>query len=144
MRYLGLDIGSRYIGVAVGEALAAELTTLSCKKNESFYLGEAKKTAIAELQTLLEVEEASAFVVGLPVNERNKHTEESKKISSFATELEKKTNCQVHFVNETLTSFMAQEILESQGISAANAKERVHQVSAQLILQQYFEENGVS
>lgn len=144
MRYLGLDIGSRFIGVAVGEALATELTTLTCKKNETFYADEAKKTAISEILTLIEVEEASAIVVGLPVNELNEPTEESKKISAFATELESAANCQIHFVNETLSSFMALEILESQGISSANAKDRVHQVSAQLILQQYFEENGIS
>jgi putative Holliday junction resolvase len=144
MRYLGLDIGSRHIGVAVGEVIATELTTLTCKKNESIYSGEAKKNAIAELQTLLEVEEATAFVIGLPVNERNEQTEESQKILAFASELEKKTNCRVHFVNETLTSFMAQEMLEAQGVSESNAKERVHQVSAQLILQQFLEENAVS
>ena len=80
MRYLGLDVGSRSIGIAVGEIIASE------------------------------------------------------------TKLDKT----VHFVNETLSSFMATDILESQGLSIQEAKLREHQLAAQLILQQYLEENASS
>lgn len=143
MRYLGLDVGARFIGVAVGEALARELTTLQNKKGETYYEEPARTKVLAQLQHLLDIEEADAFVIGLPVNEQGQPTEESQKITTFAHHLEESTNRQVHFVNETLTSFMAEEILEGQGVSPQQVKQRVHQASAQLILQQYFEENGV-
>jgi len=69
---------------------------------------------------------------------------EAKKIQKFAAELETKLDKTVHFVNETLSSFMATDILESQGLSIQEAKLREHQLAAQLILQQYLEENASS
>lgn len=142
MRYLGLDVGRRFIGVAVGQLLAAELTTLVCPKKAEFYLEPNRSVAISQLIHLLNQEEADAFVVGLPVDQEGKATEESKRIKEFGQHLGEVSNRAVHFVNETLTSFLAEEILESQGVSVAEAKQRVHQAAAQLILQQYLEENA--
>ncbi|MEX0594715.1 MAG: Holliday junction resolvase RuvX [Patescibacteria group bacterium] len=142
MRYLGLDVGSKKIGVAVGESLASELTTLASPKNHSFYEENGRIWAIEQIKKLMELEEADAIVVGLPVNEDGQPTEESVKISNFSRELKEKLGVNVHFVDETLTSFMAEEIIVSQGESLGNSKERVHQVAAQLILQQYLEDNS--
>ena len=140
MRYLGLDVGSRRIGVAVGETLAAELTTIESLKDTSFY--DDATMAIQEIARLKELEEADAIVVGLPVDEAGEPTEESKKIGDFSKKLEADLGCAVHFVDETLTSFMAEELLASQEVSAQEAAKRVHQAAAQLILQQYLEEHA--
>lgn len=142
MRYLGLDLGARKIGVAVGELIASELTTLRNNKGESFYEEPYREKVIKEISALISQEEADAVVVGLPVGEEGDETEESKKVRGFAEHLEEKLNISVHLTNETLTSFMAQDILESQGLSPQEIEEREDQLAATLILQQFIEENA--
>lgn len=141
MRYLGLDVGKKNIGVAVGEALASELTTLRCS-SASFYEPTGLDQASKELKSLIEEENVDAVVVGLPVNEEGGETQESKLIRGFCTHMEDKLNITIHFVNETLTSFMAQDILEEQGLAPQEAEKRVDQMAATLILQQYLEDNA--
>lgn len=140
MRYLGLDVGRKSIGVAVGETLASELTTIRANGNEEFYTEPGKSRVCQELEKIIRAEEIDAIVVGLPVSEAGQPTEESKLIETFSRDLEAKLNLTVHFVDETLTSFMAEEMLESQGLDKKEASERVHQLAAELILQQYLEE----
>lgn len=137
MRYLGLDVGARSIGVAVGELIASELTTLQSGKDKSFY--EQPELSFESITKLIVQEQADAIVVGLPVNEDGRLSAEAKKIQQFADGLGKKLDKTIHYVNETLSSFMAEDILESQGLSVAEAKQREHQLSAQLILQQFIE-----
>jgi len=139
MRYLGLDVGAKAIGVAAGELLASELTTIAAHKDENFY--DQPDFAYQELARLLVSEEAQAIVAGLPVNEDGAPTEESQKIEKFCQGLQKTLNVPLHFVDETLTSYMAADMLESQGADKREADRRVHQLAAELILQQYLEEN---
>ncbi len=140
MRYLGLDVGQKTIGIAVGELLARGLSTITGEKADNFYDDPAK--AIGKIEKIFEDEEADAIVAGLPVDESGQPTSESKKIQAFCNLLESKLDVTVHFVDETLTSFMATDILESQGLSDTEVKAKVHQLSAELILQQFLEENG--
>lgn len=142
MRYLGLDIGKRKIGVAVGELIATELTTLIAGKDESFYESNAQTRSFEEIKKHLESERASAIVVGMPVKEDGSPSEESTKIEDYVHGLQEYTNITIHTVDETLTSFMAREMLESQGLSEKEIDTRVDQLSAQLILQQYLEEHA--
>ncbi|HSX42434.1 MAG TPA: Holliday junction resolvase RuvX [Candidatus Saccharimonadales bacterium] len=140
MRYLGLDVGQKFLGIAVGELLAKELTTISAAKDRDFY--SQPEAAYTQLAKIIEDEGADAIVAGLPVDEDGAPTEESKKIEKFCRGLEDKLNVTVHFVDETLTSFMAEDMLESQGLSADEIKKRTHQLSAELILQQFLEEHA--
>lgn len=142
MRYLGLDIGRKKIGVATGEVLAQELTTLSAPANDDFYSVTGTQSACTAINKLIAQEETDAIVAGLPVSEAGEPTEESKLIQAFCVELEKATNHTVHFVDETLTSFMAEDILSSGGASPEEIRKREHQLAAQLILQQFLEENA--
>lgn len=142
MRYLGLDVGQKFIGIAVGELLAKELTTLTALKDENFYTAPA--IAYRQIAKLIDDEGADALVVGLPVNEQGEATPESQKIEQFCQGLEEKLNLDVHFVDETLTSFMASDMLESQGLGPDDVKKRTHQLSAELILQQFLEEHEAS
>lgn len=139
MRYLGLDVGSRHIGVAVGELLASELATLNAAKNHNYY--DSPQLADDEIVKLIASEQVDAIVVGLPVNEQGELSAEAESIKKFADQLGVRLDKTIHFVNETLSSFMAEDILESQGLSIQEARLREHQLSAQLILQQYIEEN---
>jgi len=140
MRYLGLDVGERHIGVAVGELLASELTTLRAGKQQSFYA--RPELAYAQIEQLITKEHADELVVGLPMDEAGELTNEAKKIQHFIDGLTVRLNQKIRTVNETLTSFMALDLLEDQGVTGPAATARVDQLAAQLILQQYLEENA--
>ena len=142
MRYLGLDVGQKKIGVAIGEDLVVELVTLICPKETTFYEDKGYKYAVSEIKKLIDLEEISALVIGLPVDKDGNPTEESKKIKKFAGKLKDNPGLLIHFVDETLTSFMAEELLSSQDLSKEEVHQRVHQAAAQLILQQFIESNG--
>ena len=139
MRYLGLDVGERSIGVAVGEKLASEKETIRAGKDKRFY--DSPELSYDQIAKIVDEEQADAIVVGLPINEDGQLSPEAVHIKKFTTELGLKLDKTINFVNETLSSFMAQDILESQGLSIQEAKVREHQLAAQLILQQYLEEN---
>lgn len=142
MRYLGLDVGKKHIGVAVGELLASELTTLHAPKDQNYY--DSPQLADEDISKLITSEQVDAIVVGMPVNDQGELSAEAESIKKFADQLGHRLDKTIHFVNETLSSFMAEDILESQGLSIQEAKLREHQLSAQLILQQYIEENAGS
>lgn len=142
MKYLGLDIGQKRIGIAIGEILARELLTLRAGDRESFYLEPARTRALEEIKTIIEEESVSGVVAGLPVKEDGSQSEESTKISAFCDGLSTVIGFEVKTVDETLTSFMARDILASQGLSGKELDSRLDQASAALILQQYLEENA--
>lgn len=138
MRFLGLDVGEKTIGVAVGESLASEVTTLKAAKNKSFY--RQPEIAIEALDKLAVGEMVDGYVIGMPVDQAGEKTEEAKKIAQFANHLTRETGRPVFFTNETLTSFMAAQMLEEQELSSKEVEQKVHQLAASLILQQYLEE----
>lgn len=142
MKYLGLDIGQKRIGVAVGEILARELLTLRAGERESFYVEPARTRALEEIKTIVEEEAVSGIVAGLPVKEDGGPSEESAKISAFCDGLSTVVGFEVKTVDETLTSFMARDILGGQGLNGKELESRLDQASAALILQQYLEENA--
>lgn len=142
MKYLGLDVGKKNIGVAMGEVLASELTTLRAGKDEDFYSDPAQTRAYEQIDEIINHENIEAIVIGLPVDQEEKMTTEATLIKNFGDGLSEAVNCQIHYVNETLTSFMAQELLEARAPHPKDAKDRVDQVAAELILQQYLEEHA--
>lgn len=142
MKYLGLDVGQKRIGIAVGEALASELLTIRAGQHETFYTEPARTRALEEIKTIVEEEGISGVVAGLPVKEDGSASEESAKIAAFCDGLSTVLGFQVQTVDETLTSFMARDILASQGLGAKELEARLDQASAALILQQYLEEHA--
>jgi putative Holliday junction resolvase len=142
MNYLGLDVGQKRIGVAVGRILASELTTLQAGHHESFYEDPARTRAYQEILSLLQKEEAGGVVAGLPVKADGNESEESKKIVKFCDGLSTVLGFEVRVVDETLSSFMARDILEGQGIAGQELEARLDQASAALILQQFLEEHA--
>ncbi len=142
MKYLGLDVGKKNIGVAMGEVLASELTTIRAGKDEDFYHNPAQTRAYEQIDEIINHENIEAIVIGLPVDQEEEMTTEATLIKTFGDGLSEAVNCQIHYVNETLTSFMAQELLESRAPHSKDVKERVDQVAAELILQQYLEEHA--
>lgn len=143
MSVLGIDLGKKRIGLAVGTVLAEEFKTLKVKSPaESFFDMKSGTTqAIDELLEIVRHERIDAVVVGLPQTEGEKESENAKLILVFVERLKDVLEVPVETVDETLTSFAAQEILRDEGLSIEDAKGRIDQVAAKLILQQYLEDH---
>jgi len=129
-RILALDVGSRRIGLAVTNevGLAQGLPTLqrTTRRHDLEILGKiARKHGVTEI------------VVGRPVHMSGDQSRQGEKVEAFAELLRAKVDLPVHFVDERLTSWEANEILDQQGLSRMERKGKVDQIAAVLILEAY-------
>lgn len=130
MRYLGVDFGVKKIGLAISYNgfLAQEYDTL-------FDVVEP----IEEIKKICQQEQIEKIILGLPVNADQGQSPMAVRIRQFAQVLEKRLGLPVALEDETLTSVWAQEMLKTEGCDIEQAKKRVDQFCAKLILQQHLE-----
>lgn len=138
MRVLGVDWGTKRIGLAVGE------TDLRIATARPFVVatGSLRKDSQAIFE-LARKEQAEAVVVGLPLTEDNEPSPLAKigmKLAGHLSELGMK----VYTVNEALTSIEAEGRLKEAGVRAARRKDRRDGQSAAVILERFFDEEGSS
>jgi putative holliday junction resolvase len=129
---LALDIGERRIGVARASTvarLASPLATLD--NNEQF---------INNLRSLIDQEQASLIVVGLPRNLSGEDTAQTELVRQFTIELEQSLNLKTVFQDEALTSHKAEQELNSRGRSFT--KGDVDALAATYILEDYLRNNS--
>ena len=134
-RYLGLDVGTRRIGIAVSDELgltAQPVMTLETRRNPREDL-----RSIARLARRYAV---AGIVVGDPLHLSGKESARAVKVRAFATELGDLTGLPIHLWDERLTSREAHEILYQAGRARQQHKELVDQVAATLILQSFLNE----
>lgn len=131
MKLIGLDYGQRRIGVAVtdetGEFIHS-LQTIDRKKNV--------RCADAVLGVIGR-EKPSAIVFGLPLDSGNGDTAMSLEVRSFAGLLSQKTPIPVYFVDESLTSRKAQEIIRTRKKKHRRDKKNIDKIAACLILEAF-------
>ena len=129
MRALGLDLGTKTIGLAVSDELgitAQGLTTLERR-------GPRKDLeALAERVTGFTIDR---FVIGLPLNMDGSEGPRAEFTRKFGTTLEEATKLPVIYWDERLTSVAAHRALSEVGASRKKRKEVIDQVAAVLILQ---------
>ena len=128
MRYLGIDYGSKRVGIAVSDAygkIAFPKTTFYNRGNQ--YLFDQLKSFIKEESTV-------KIIVGLPIGLDGKDSDQTKIIRKFADKLKQEIGVPVDFENEMFTSHMVVE----QGVK----KEHTDQAAAAVILQSYLDKQN--
>ena len=138
MIILGLDYGSKTVGVAITDVLGLTVLPVTTIKRDR----ESKlRKTLAEIEALVEERRVEKIVLGLPLNmdgtegERVEHTRE------FAEKLRLRVTVPIEFADERLTTMEAAEILDENGIPRCEQKKVIDQVAAQLILEQYLREH---
>jgi len=134
-RYLGLDIGSKRIGVAVSDELgltAQPVLTLTRKRNP--------KDDLRSLTRLCRKYEVVAIVAGNPLHMSGEPSPQAAKNEAFVQQLATMANLPVHLWDERLTSRAAHEILYAAGKPRQEHQPLVDQVAATLILQSFLDE----
>jgi putative Holliday junction resolvase len=133
MRILGLDMGSRRIGVAVSDPMgwtAQGLPTLEPRGEQQL---------IAEIQRLVAQLEVERVVVGLPRNMDGTIGSQARKVLAFVEKLRAALGLPVDTWDERLTTVAAHKSMSLGGLSRARRKGAVDRVAAQLILQGYLD-----
>jgi putative Holliday junction resolvase len=133
MRILGLDIGSKTIGVAVSDELgliAQGVTTLKRKGLDH---------DIHAILTLIEEKEVSKIVVGLPKNMNNTLGPSAEMVLAFIEKLNEHSTVPVVTWDERLSTVAAEKVLLEADMSRTKRKRIVDKVAALLILQGYLD-----
>jgi putative pre-16S rRNA nuclease len=134
-RYLGLDVGSRRIGVAVSDELgltAQPVMTLERRSN--------RRGDLRSLARLCRRFAVAGIVVGIPLHLSGEAGARAAKTQAFAAELGELTGLPIHLWDERLTTQEAHEILYKAGHVRQKHRKVVDQVAATLILQTYLDQ----
>jgi putative holliday junction resolvase len=131
-RLLSLDYGAKRIGVALSDptaTIASPLDTLTRR--------EGKRPPWPEIRRLVEENEVEGFVVGLPLDLAGEEGAWAAEVREFGAELSRRFGLPVDWVDERMTSVMAERSVRSMGLkrSAREEKGRIDGAAAALILQ---------
>ncbi len=136
MRILGLDFGSKTVGVAVSDPLLLTAQGLEIIRRES---PKKLRRTLARIQELVKEYEVERIVLGYPKHMNNTEGERCERTLEFQEMLEKRTNLPVLLVDERLTTVMADRAMAEAGYSFAQKKEHVDKLAAVFILQTYLD-----
>ena len=136
MRILGLDYGSKTVGVAVSDPLG-----LTAQSVETIWRKQENKLrqTLARIEELAAEYQAEKIVLGLPKNMNNTIGERAEKTLEFREMLERRTGLPVVMWDERLTTVEADRTMMETGIRRENRKEYVDMIAAVFILQGYLD-----
>ncbi len=136
MRVLGLDYGSKTVGVAVSDPLG-----LTAQGVETVWRKQENKLrrTLARIEEIISEYQVTEIVLGYPKNMNNTVGERAEKSLEFKEMLEKRTGLPVIMWDERLTTMAADRTLEETGVQKADRKQYLDQVAAVFILQGYLD-----
>ncbi len=134
MRYLGLDLGSKTLGVSISDPsgiIASSYTII--RHNEEY------ERLIEEVEKIVEEKKIDKIVLGLPKNMNGTIGPKGELSYKFKEMLEKRTNLEVILEDERLSTKEATDLLIKNDTSRKKRKEVVDSVAATIILQSYLD-----
>lgn len=134
MRILGLDYGSKTVGVAITDPMGITVQPLKTivRDRES-----ALRKTLKEIQQIVEENDVEKIILGLPLNMNDTEGDRARSTREFAEKLRLRVSVPIEFEDERLTTMEAAEILDESGVKRSEQKKVIDQVAAQLILEQY-------
>ena len=135
MRYLGLDLGSKTLGLAISDTtltIANSLKTLHFNNEDYDSLMEPLNEIIKEYNI-------KRIILGYPLNMDGSIGTRAEITIEFKKKLEKKFKLEVILQDERLTSVISNQVLIDADISRKKRKKKVDSIAATLILQSYLD-----
>ena len=133
-RILAIDPGGRRVGLALTDPMriiASPYETLLVKDTND---------AIDQIIAIIEKEQVTELVVGMPLRPGTGLSEQAKRVQAFIRELSSRVAQPVHTVDESFSSVEAEESLHQMGRKVGQDKGAVDRIAAALILKQYLKE----
>ena len=136
MRVLGLDYGSKTVGVAVSDPLG-----LTAQGVETVWRKQENKLrrTLARIEEIISEYQVTEIVLGYPKNMNNTVGERAEKSLEFKEMLERRTGLPVIMWDERLPTMAADRTLEETGVHKEDRKQYLDQVAAVFILQGYLD-----
>jgi putative Holliday junction resolvase len=133
-RLLGLDYGTKTVGVAVTDGLGLTAQGLEIIRRDK---PKKLRKTIARIRELIEEYDVKAIVLGKPLNMNGSSGFRVEDTLEFKALLEEKTGLPVYLEDERLTTVDAYEIMEEVGVRKKDQKTYVDEIAAVLILESY-------
>lgn len=141
MRTMGLDFGSKTVGVAVSDPLRMTAQGLEIVRRKS----ENKlRQTLARIEELIVQYEVDLIVLGYPKNMNNTLGDRVEKTIEFQEMLERRTGLPVKLWDERLTTVEADRTLIEGNVRRENRKQYVDMIAAVLILQGFLDSRGMT
>lgn len=136
MRIMGLDFGSKTVGVAISDELliTAQGIEIIRRKEEN-----KLRQSLARIEALIEEYGVEEIVLGYPKNMNNTEGERVELTNEFKEKLERRTGLPVALWDERLTTVAADRFMMEAGIRREERKEHVDRIAATFILQGYLD-----
>lgn len=135
MRYLGIDLGSKTIGLSLSD----ETKTIASAYKTIFFDNEDYQSTISEIKDIIKEFNVGKIVMGLPKNMNNTLGERALITLDYKKLLEDNLHIEVVMMDERLTSVISNSILLEADMSRKKRKKKVDSIAAQIILQDYLD-----
>mgnify|MGYP004449068277 CR=1 FL=1 len=135
-RLMGLDYGSKTVGVAISDGLG--LTAQSIETIERKDENKLRKTH-ARIEALIAEYDVDTIILGYPKNMNNTEGDRAEKTLAFKEALERRTGLSVVLWDERLTTVASERVLMEGGVRRENRKAYIDHIAAALILQGYMD-----
>ena len=139
IRIMGLDFGSKTVGVAISDPLGLTAQGIEIIRREQ----ENKlRRTLARIEALVQEYQVTEIVLGFPKNMNNTIGDRAEKSLAFKEMLERRTGLSVVMWDERLSTVSANRTLMESGVRRENRKEYVDMIAAVYILQGYLDSLG--
>lgn len=137
MRILGLDYGTKTVGVAISDDLLITARALEIiRRDEALKI----RPTLRRIEEIISEYSVTKIILGLPLNMDMSMSEMASCALSFKEKIEKRTGLPVIMWDERLSSIEAEEVMRLNGIAAKDFKKYVDMVAAKIILESYLRE----
>ena len=133
MIYLGLDLGSKTLGVSVSDRTATIATSIEVIRYNNL------EELFAKLDKIVEDRKVDAFVLGNPLNLNGTISKRTEETLIFKSELENRYNKDVIMQDERLSTVEAERMLISNDTKRKNRKKVIDKIASTIILQSYLD-----
>jgi putative holliday junction resolvase len=135
---LGLDVGSKRVGVAGCDRTGLIATGITTIERTSF------DRDVDQMRQIIDEREVQVLVIGLPYSMDGSLGFQARHVQKFATRLAKALKLPVEYVDERLTSYQAEQMLIAENLSPSRHKGLIDRKAASLILQQWLDTRRAS
>ena len=133
MRYLAIDYGIKYTGLAICDLMETIVSPLTVIQGQ--------KELPKEIVNIVKTENVEAIVLGLPLNMDGSVGIQAKLVFKFAEQLKEHLDIPIHYQDERLSSFSAEDKLAStEFIGGRKRKKRIDAIAAAEILETFLEQ----
>lgn len=132
-RYMGLDVGTKTVGVALSDPMFIIASSYKTIKRTNI------ESDLDELEKIIKNESVSKIIVGMPYNMNKTKGPQAHRVMSFVDLLKKRVDNEIIYVDERMTTISANRVLMETKVRRENRKEHIDKIAATYILQSFLD-----